>query len=365
METVPALFIAKKFGDFISVQGEVLGNLGKLSRDNLSSSQDLKRASTELSSSSTEQANAVQETVSALAEIKSMIKVANDHVDKSNDIVEEGGRISQSSQSDLEHLSTGMNRIQSSVKQLEQIIEIVDRVKQKTSIINDIVFKTQLLSFNASIEAARAGQHGKGFADVAEEVGKLAQLSGTASNDIDELLIDSNKKVAQIVESISKNVENGTNYYNNVASSFDKLTGQFAEVESAMGSIISANDEKVRGIEEVSRAMEQLSIAALRNLNESDVLNTSSMSISENGAKLDHLIQDINKRLDIKEDVQSGATSDEWKEEKVADLKDALSEVQEGENLDEMVNQVSSKFDLKNASLDQIEEQIEKEKKAS
>ena len=50
------------------------------------------------------------------------------------------------------------------------------------------MFKTQLLSFNASIEAARAGQHGRGFAVVAEEVGHLAQTSGKAAEEIRNLL---------------------------------------------------------------------------------------------------------------------------------------------------------------------------------
>ncbi|MHA0111674.1 methyl-accepting chemotaxis protein, partial [Klebsiella pneumoniae] len=75
--------------------------------------------------------------------------------------------------------------------QLQSISNIIGEISAKTNIINDIVFKTQLLSFNASIEAARAGQHGRGFAVVAEEVGNLAQMSGNAAKEIRALLEDS------------------------------------------------------------------------------------------------------------------------------------------------------------------------------
>ena len=67
--------------------------------------------------------------------------------------------------------------------------------------INEIVFKTQLLAVNASIEAARAGEQGKGFAVVADEVTKLASLSGAAAEQIDKLIGNSRKIIANIVQS--------------------------------------------------------------------------------------------------------------------------------------------------------------------
>ena len=73
--------------------------------------------------------------------------------------------------------------------------------------INDIVLKTQLLSFNASIEAARAGQHGRGFAVVAEEVGNLAQLSGGAATEIHTLLQGSLTQVDDIINSTKSLVQ--------------------------------------------------------------------------------------------------------------------------------------------------------------
>ncbi len=69
--------------------------------------------------------------------------------------------------------------------------------------INSIVFKTQMLSFNASIEAARAGAQGKGFAVVAAEVGRLADLSGKAASEISELLQSSQDRVKNLVENVT------------------------------------------------------------------------------------------------------------------------------------------------------------------
>ena len=76
-ETIPTLFIAKKFYNFVEVQGEVLSNLEELATNNSQSSKTLKEISIALSSTSTEQASSVQQTVSAITEIKSMIRSAN------------------------------------------------------------------------------------------------------------------------------------------------------------------------------------------------------------------------------------------------------------------------------------------------
>ncbi|MBF0315805.1 MAG: hypothetical protein HQK50_08005 [Oligoflexia bacterium] len=88
--------------------------------------------------------------------------------------------------------------------QLNEIVEIFRTIISKTSIINEIVFETKVLSFNAAIEAARAGKGGSGFAVVAEEVGQLAKKSGDAADEISSMLEESRNKVAAIVENIQK-----------------------------------------------------------------------------------------------------------------------------------------------------------------
>jgi methyl-accepting chemotaxis protein len=96
--------------------------------------------------------------------------------------------------------------VEESHKEMEEINKIILSVSEKTKIINDIVFQTKLLSFNASVEAARAGQHGKGFAVVAEEMAKLAQVSGVAAQDIGVILESSSTRVNDIIVRAKSNV---------------------------------------------------------------------------------------------------------------------------------------------------------------
>ena len=88
-------------------------------------------------------------------------------------------------------------------------MKIIDRVS-KNEVMNSIAFKTQLLSFNASIEAARAGQYGKGFAVVAQEVGKLAEMSGRAAIEINKSIQETVKQVKKITSESKQNVVVGS-----------------------------------------------------------------------------------------------------------------------------------------------------------
>ena len=336
-ETVPAVAIAGRFHDFIAMQGEVMAQLEGAAKDNKHSAQNLREVSGSLSSAATEQANSVQQTVSALAEIKSMIKVAHESVDSTSATVREGTSIASSSQQNLASLAQGMRKLEGSIHSLEEIKGIVEQIKKKTTVINDIVFKTQLLSFNASIEAARAGQHGKGFAVVAEEVGKLAQLSGDASCDIDALLADSDRKVVEIVGAIKANVDDGSRATETVVESFHQLNDQFQQVERSMESIQSANDEKTKGIEEVSSAMEQLSIVAQTNQNEADSLSNFSSEISDASEGLLALVEEVKNRL-------SGfeiSTADKPLADPEKPAKDAAFEEEDDDDLEEAMANIT------------------------
>ena len=99
----------------------------------------------------------------------------------------------------IHDMTSAMNTLANTSNQLQNISGIFSKISSEANVINDIVFKTQLLSFNAFLEAARAGQHGSGFAVVAEEVGNLADSSGKAAKEIRSLLVDSQSNVEDIL----------------------------------------------------------------------------------------------------------------------------------------------------------------------
>ncbi|MFK8136968.1 MAG: methyl-accepting chemotaxis protein [Bdellovibrionales bacterium] len=172
-------------------------------------SEKLSKVSDELASGASEQAAAVQETVASMTEMTSMINQTSKHVVESEDLAKEVNVRTQEGSEIMEEMVKSMHSIQEANEQLHEMKKIISEITDKTKVINDIVFKTQLLSFNASIEAARAGQHGRGFAVVAEEVGNLAQMSGNAANEIAALLQKSEDQVGQIVENTASRVEQG------------------------------------------------------------------------------------------------------------------------------------------------------------
>lgn len=219
-------------------------------------------ASRQLSSSSSEQATAVTETVSSMEEMKSMLSQT---MNNSNEALLSSDRSFKEATEVkvvIQNLRDSMTDIERSYEELEEVNHVVLQIKDKTNVINDIVFKTQLLSFNASIEAARAGQHGRGFAVVAQEVGKLAELSGGAAQEIGKLLDHSTKRVADTIDRTKEKVEVANQISEKVAEVFERLTDRAGQVRSMVDSISTAAKEQNAGIQQVGRAMTDISEAA-------------------------------------------------------------------------------------------------------
>ena len=184
-------------------------SLANFTTENDQTSEALRSASQELSTSAGQQSAAVQQTVSSITEIRSMLGETENHIREVQMLTATMNEKTQDGSKIMNRMDSSMHAIEQANSQLVSFEEIIQSIRGKTRVINDIVFKTQLLSFNASIEAARAGQYGRGFAVVAEEVGKLAQLSGDASKEIDLLLGTSQDRVVRIVESVRERVSDG------------------------------------------------------------------------------------------------------------------------------------------------------------
>jgi methyl-accepting chemotaxis protein len=222
-------------------------------------------SSDSVASATVEQSAGIQESVSALSEMGSMIsqtassaKTSMDSAQKMNNKAKEGEHI-------MEEMMYSFRSIQEANQQLQKISSIIQEVSKKTNIINDIVFKTQLLSFNASIEAARAGQHGKGFAVVAEEVGNLAKVSGSAAKDIELMLQDSQKQVQDILSSLQEKIEKSSSVSNQAVSNFKDISNEIDVIVSQIRGITDACAQQELGVQQTSTAMSQIDVATQKN----------------------------------------------------------------------------------------------------
>lgn len=251
--------------------------LGRSSRGVGSSSASMKTLSTELAQSSSNQAASVQETAASLEQISSLVSQTAENGVKLKDNAQGNLRAAEEGREAVRDMLQAIQAIRDSNEKvaeevarsnsnIKEIVSVISEIGEKTKVINDIVFQTKLLSFNASVEAARAGEHGKGFAVVAEEVGSLAQMSGSAAEEISSMLSSGISKAEQIVQSSSERlgslmrevkarVETGHQTASLCGKSFDSINTRIKDVTQISEEIATAISEQSRGITEINKAV--------------------------------------------------------------------------------------------------------------
>lgn len=260
--TVFSAIIIRKLNQGLNIL--VLGLINETEKINTAAT-NLEITSADLSELTKKQNSAIAQTAASMEEMSSMLTQTSKHSAHNMSIVEEGQLGARNGMEAINQMLAAMDSIQASNAKLEAISNLIVKIANKTKIINEIVSETRLLSFNASIEAARAGVHGKGFAVVAEEVGKLATMSGSSANEIRELLESSTIEVAHVVADIKDRIITGKNIFKECETSFENMKSILDKINEATKVIVSSTKEQELGVKQTTAAMRQMDHVTKRN----------------------------------------------------------------------------------------------------
>jgi methyl-accepting chemotaxis protein len=231
---------------------EVLGNI----------TGQLVNSSDELDGAANNQAASINESVAALTEISSTISRTSEIAQSTSHEMQQVTLKAEAGMKTMHQMVESMNAIQGASAQLQNISQIIDEIQQRTQVINDIVFKTQLLAFNASIEAARAGQYGRGFSVVADEVGNLAQLSGTAAAQIQALIDDSRQQVFNILDLTQEKVKSAQGTCREATGSYNEINSIVKSVAGKIRAISDASVEQDIGIRQSNESLGHIDMSS-------------------------------------------------------------------------------------------------------
>ncbi|WP_034446814.1 methyl-accepting chemotaxis protein [Butyrivibrio sp. AE2032] len=306
--------------------------LGEVIRTTMDMSSELKRSGAELSDSASQASNASSQVSEAVDEIsKGAVSQAesvetaagntqaigkdidevSDNVEELNAYASEMKTSCEAAMEALEKLISQSTEVQASVQEIGQTIdstnESAKEISKFSQAITEIASQTNLLSLNASIEAARAGDAGKGFAVVATEIGQLAVQSSNSAEEIkkivEKLVADSEASV-EVMQKLNANFAQQSEQLDDTKSNMQSMADNVVNVSNSTDSIAghieqltNAKDKLVEIISDLSAISEENAASSEETNASMQELNATFAIITESAGKLQELAGDMQETI--------------------------------------------------------------------
>lgn len=289
-------------GAIVKPINRLVKSLEKDSKEVAKISADVHSSSQKMAAGASEQASSLQQTTSSIEEMAAGTRHNADHAREAdtlsraaNDKAIQGAGAARATASELHErirkLDVAINAIEESTKSTARVVGTIDA----------IAFQTNLLALNAAVEAARAGEHGKGFAVVADEVRKLAQRSAEEVGNTNRLV-----KTAQMNASQIKGVAAELETYlmaavaQDMVALFEEAVASSSRVTQLMSEVANASDEQALGIEQVNQAVLQMDRITQMSASSAEESAAVSEELANQAAQLKMIVDELHRLIEGK-----------------------------------------------------------------
>ncbi len=260
-------------------------------------SNEISASTEEMAAGSQEQMHQTKEVAVSIEEITKTIFENTKNASFAADIARDSGKKANEGGYVVENTINGIMKIASVVEKSAQMLEALgkssDQIGEIIQVIDDIANQTNLLALNAAIEAARAGEQGRGFAVVADEVRKLAERTTKATKEIAQMITKIQKDTGEAVQFMKEGtteVEKGKEASNKASIVLKEIIEGAQRVSDAAVQVASASEEQAASAEQISKNIEMIN-------NVTQQSGVGIQQIAKSSEELIHLTENLQRLL--------------------------------------------------------------------
>lgn len=258
--------LSKSFANMVAKLSNMVGRLHHLAEELVTAANRIAVSSSQISEGSQEQADKVNQATTAIQEMAATIGEATRSAAEASEASRTASETAGIGGEIVGQTIEGMGEIAGMVKESAESIgllaESADKIDQIVGVIEDIADQTNLLALNAAIEAARAGEQGRGFAVVADEVRKLAERTGQATGEIKGVIDTVQTRTSTAVQAMEngiQSVDKGRELADRAGGSLREILETFRNVMVMIEQIATGSQQQTATADEISQSVGSIS----------------------------------------------------------------------------------------------------------